>query len=141
MRYRAGEMDACSRRPASRHPMVLCALRNQEVTVGNRVRERLFPRRLLGEDQADHRAILLDLARRLGVVDLQDDLRAGGNLLDRARLPFLGSRAWGESAEQHRGPDLAAAIELVAAAAIWKLAAVVVDRHVRPQPPQEPLFV
>src|SRR5262245_34674693 len=103
-------MDVLRRRPASRHPMVLSARRNPEVIVGNQVREQLLPGRLLGEDQADHRAILLDLASRLGVVDLQHDLRAGGNPLDSVRIPDRWLLARGEPAEYHSAPDLAAAI-------------------------------
>src|SRR5215813_3530396 len=59
MRRRADEMDVLRRRPASGHPVVLRARRNQEVIVGNHARDQLLPRRLLCEDQADHRAILL----------------------------------------------------------------------------------
>src|SRR5215510_8014235 len=134
-------MDVLRRRPASRHTVILRAGRNPEVAVENRVRERLFPGRLFGEDQPDHRAIRLDLACRLGVVDLQEDFRASRNLLDRARLPYFGLNARGEPAEQHSESELTAAIELRAGAAVRQLAAIVVDRHVRPEPQQEPLFV
>src|SRR5262249_14246771 len=106
---------------------------NPKIAVGDQVRERLFPRRLLGEDQPDHRAILLELACRFGVVDPQEDFRACGNLFDRARIPDRRHSARAESAEHRTETVLAAAIELVAAAAVWQLAAVVEDQRLRPQ--------
>jgi hypothetical protein len=129
-------MDVFRRRPARRHPLVLRARRNLEVIIGNQARKQFLPGRLLGEDQADHRTILLDLACRPGVVDLQGDLRAGGNPPDRARLPDRGLNARKELGEDHRGEEITAAIKLVAATTARELAAVVVNRHAWPHPPQ-----
>src|SRR5262245_57805769 len=62
------------------------ARRNQEVTVGDASGRYFIPRGSPGEDQTDAGTVCLYRSGDLRVVQLEDDLRAGGNLFDRARL-------------------------------------------------------
>src|SRR5262245_5215536 len=127
-------MDVILRRPASRRSVVLRAWRNLKIVICDQACKRFLLWRLFGEDEADHRAILFDLARRLGVVEIQDDLRSGGNSLDGTGFPSHDARPRNKSAEPGSPNTLAAAVRTVTASATLKPAAVVVDRHVRLHP-------
>src|SRR5262245_27089609 len=127
-------MDVILRRLASRHSVVLRAWRNLKIVICDQACKRFPLWRLFGEDEADHRAILFDLARRLGVVEIQDDLRSGGNSLDGTGFPSHDARPRNKSAEPGSPNTLAAAVRTVTASATLKPAAVVVDRHVRLHP-------
>src|SRR5499427_6490911 len=127
-------MDVILRRPASRRSVVLRAWRNLKIVIRDQACKRFLLWRLFSEDEADHRAILFDLAGCLGVVEIQDDLRSGGDPLDGTGFPSHDARPRNKPAEPGSPNTLAAAVRTVAAPATLNPAAFVVDRRVRLHP-------
>src|SRR4030095_2979378 len=127
-------MDVILRRPAGRHSVVLRAWRNLKIVICDQARKRFLLWRLFGEDEADHRAILFNLACRLGVVKIQDDLRSCGDSLDGTGFPAHDARPRNKPAEPGSPTTLAAAVRTVTTSATLKPAAAVIDRHVRLHP-------
>src|SRR5262245_2087349 len=127
-------MDVILRRPACRHSVVLRARRNLKIVICYQACKRFLLRRLFSEDEADHRAILFNLASRLGVVKIQDDLRSGGNSLDGAGFQSHDARSRNKPAEPCPPGTLAAAVRTVTASAARNPAALVVDRRIGFQP-------